>query len=453
MVEKKIPLSGLKKAVKEEISLYIEKNISEKFIRIEFRTELLDPLLWLKIQPNTEKIYFESRGKGAPEVACAGCALRVVPGKDEDLASYFKKLNRNIIDGQKFYGGVSFFKDLPDKKEWASFGHFNFILPRFEYSVREKKGFFTVNLAAAELTEKKIVPVLRDVKDIKFDVPEKHDKAGRSEIVKCTPDKKEWIAGISSYLKKIKKGEIQKIVPARRLELKNTGKTDPFRVMYELKRAGDYTANFLMTFNGEEYFAGSTPERLFHRDGDLLTTESLAGTAPRGNNSNDDESFGKKLLESKKETLEHDFVTNEIVNKIDPVCELVAISERVLLKLANLQHLYRRISGKLKKNISDGEILEKMFPTPAVSGLPRDKCQKILLNKEPFQRGWYAGVVGFAGKDVSDYYVGIRSVLMNRERIYIYSGAGIVEGSDPGKEWEEIDLKIKKYKKILKYET
>jgi menaquinone-specific isochorismate synthase len=87
------------------------------------------------------------------------------------------------------------------------------------------------------------------------------------------------------------------------------------------------------------------------------------------------------------------------------------------------------------------------------TGLPLNKCLEILQKEEKFSRGWYAGVVGFAGKDISDYYVGIRSMLINSEKIYVYSGAGIVDGSDPEKEWEEIELKIKKYKKILKYEN
>jgi len=453
MDKKIVRLAGLKKALLKEISRHVKENVSGRFIRIELRTDVVNPLLWLKIQQNREKVYFESRSKGDPVIAAVGSVCRVLPDKNDTLLTYFKKLTTNLIDGQKFYGGVSFYKDFSDNKEWESFGPFNFILPRFEYILREKKGFFAVNLAVSELNEEKIVVISKEIENIDLNVPEKHDTAGISELVEYKPDKKGWIEGVSSYLENINSGDLQKIVPARRLELNNTGKTDPFRVMYELKRAGDYTANFLITFNGEDYFTGSTPERLFHRDGELLTTESVAGTISRGEGAEKDKSNGDKLMNSKKETLEHDFVTNDIVNKIDSICELVAISERVLLKLANLQHLYRRISGKLKKNISDGEILDKMFPTPAVSGLPGDKCLKVLNNKEPFYRGWYAGAVGFAGKDVSDYYVGIRSILMNSKKIYVYSGAGIVKGSDPEREWEEIDLKIKKYKKILKYET
>jgi len=452
-VDKRIPLSGLKQELKKWVLQRVQtRSPGTQFVRIEVPTDTMDPLLWLKVQPQREKIYFSSRDRGGEEVAAAGCAYRIVPGKGESLTSYLGKVEILPADGQKFYGGASFYKEEPSGAEWVAFGGFNFILPRFEYLRREKKGIFAVNLLPDELEHDKITRVVQDVEEMVLDIPRKHQKIGENQFSGVTPDKKRWITGITTYLRKIRSEDIQKIVPARRLEINNTGGADPFSVIHELKRSGDYTANFLISFNGEDFFAGATPERLFRREGDLLTAESVAGTAPRGRNSTEDEKIGEQLLGSEKETLEHELVTNDIVKKMDPICELVAVSERVLLRLANLQHLYRRISGKLKKEITDGEILDTLFPTPAVSGFPREKCLKLLKKAESFDRGWYAGVIGFAGTDVSDYYVAIRSILMNSKKMYIYSGAGIVKGSDPEKEWDEIDLKVKKYKRILKYE-
>ena len=454
MDKKPVPFSELKNIILKNINKNITKGKPERgFSRFEFRTENVDPLMWLKVQPNREKIYFEPRGRGEPLVAAAGCSYQITPDSGEDLTSYFKRLNDNLSDGIRFYGGVSFCKDIPAGSEWEPFGNFKFILPRFEYIKRDNRAYFAINILNSELIGDEVNRVINEVKSITLSVPENYEKAGKCSFIKYTPDKEGWIATTSSYLEKIKRGEIEKIVAARRMELSNSGNVDPFKVVSDLKRSGDFAAHFLLTFNGEDFFAGSTPERLFYRDGELLTTESVAGTTKRGSDEAKDKLYGDQLLDSKKDKLEHDFVTNDIVNKIDPVCEPVAISERVLLKLSNLQHLYRRISGKLKKGITDGEILDKLFPTPAVSGLPLKKSLEILQKEEQFPRGWYAGIVGFAGKDISDYYVGIRSILINSEKIYVYSGAGIVKGSDPEREWEEIDLKIKKYKTILKYEN
>jgi len=454
MDKKPVPFDELKNIILKNINKNRTKKRSESgFSRFEFRTETIDPLLWLKVQPVKEKIYFEHRGTGEHSVAGAGCSYQITPDPGEDLTSYFKRLTSILSDGIRLYGGISFFKDIPAGSEWESFGRFKFILPRFEYVRKDNKAYFAVNISNSELMGDEISGVEKEVEGIVFTIPKSHKKSGKCSFIKYTPEKAGWIATISSYLEKIKNGEIEKIVAARRMEFSNPFNVDPFKLMSDLKRTGDFAAHFLLTFNGEDYFSGSTPERLFHRDGELLTTESVAGTAKRGSDKTKDKLYGDQLLDSKKETLEHDFVTNDIVNKLHPICEPVAISERVLLKLSDLQHLYRRISGKLKKGVTDGEILEKLFPTPAVSGLPLKKCLEILQKEEQFSRGWYAGIVGFAGKDISDYYVGIRSMLINSEKIYVYSGAGIVKGSDPEREWEEIDLKIKKYKKILKYEN
>lgn len=454
MDKKPVPFVELKNIILKNINKKTAKRKAEiGFSRFEFRTEIVDPLLWLKVQHNKEKIYFEPRSRVEPMVAAAGCTYQIIPDPGEDLTSYFKRLNEILSDGIRLYGGVSFHKDIPAGNEWEPFGSFKFILPRFEYIRRDNKAYFAVNILNSELMGDGISRVIKEVESIIFTIPENFDKSGKCSFIKYTPSREEWIATTSSYLEKIKRGEIEKIVAARCMELSNSGNIDPFKVVSDLKKTGDFATHFLLTFNGEDFFAGSTPERLFHRDGELLTTESVAGTAKRGDDEAGDKLYGDQLMGSEKETLEHDFVTNDIVNKIDPVCEPVAISERVLLKLSNLQHLYRRISGKLKKGITDGEILDKLFPTPAVSGLPLKKCLEILQKEERFSRGWYAGIVGFAGKDISDYYVGIRSMLINSEKIYVYSGAGIVEGSDPGREWEEIELKIEKYKIILKYEN
>ena len=454
MDKEKIPFSDLKESIIDRINRCVPAPKSEgMFIRLEFLTEVSDPLLWLKAQPNKEKIYFEPRGKDEPAIAGAGSSCPVVPVAEDDLASYFKKLNRFISEGLICYGGASFVKNQPVENEWRSFNKFNFILPRFEYMIRDKKGYLTVNLGKKELKGLNMEALINEVEALNVDIPHKFEKSVKTEFISYTPNKKDWVNGVTSYLKKIGTGEIEKIVAARRVDLKTVGEIDPFRVVSDLKKSGDYAANFLFTFNGSDFFIGSSPERLFHREGDLLTTESVAGTISRGSNPVEDEKFGNLLQGSDKETREHDFVTDDIVSKIDPICEPIVISERVLLKLANLQHLYRRISGKLKRGISDGDILEMVYPTPAVCGLPLNKCLTLLRKGEAFQRGWYAGVVGFAGKDISDYYVGIRSILISGKNVFVYSGAGIVAGSDPAKEWDEIELKTSKYKKILKYET
>jgi len=453
MGREKIPVSEIKRVLKDEITKKKIKRLSEnRFERIEIQTESFDPLLWLKAQPQKEKIYFEARGKGEPENAVVGSIFKLSSSHNEKLSSSFKNMKDILENEARFFGGISFFRDRPQSNEWKSFGAYNFILPRFEYILTDKKALFAMNYQSLELSKEKIKSILNEINSINLSIGKRSQSKIVSTFNKYSPDKKGWITQVSSYLDEIKSGKIEKIVAARRLELDNSGNVDPYDITFKLKSIGNHSACFLVSFNDKDFFIGLTPERLFHRNKKFITSESVAGTVYRGKDRAEDKILGNELLSSKKDILEHDIVTKDILKNLDPLCEHLTISEIGLLKLSNIQHLYKKISGKLKNNISDGDILEEISPTPAVSGMPQEESKEILKREESFDRGWYAGVIGFAGKDISDYYVGIRSILVSKKRIYVYSGAGIVKGSDPEKEWDEINLKSDKYKKILNYE-
>ncbi len=452
MSREKIPIDKIKQVLEDKITKNTDMLSKKEFQRFEIRTKSFDPLLWLKIQPQNEKIYFKARGEEEPSNAVVGSILKITSSENGKLNLSFKDVEYILESGAKFFGGISFSGKKPKEDKWKSFGAYNFIIPRFEYIHTERDAFFVMNYRLSELASGKTQKIINEINGINFSIEKRSENTIKSYVKKYLPDKKGWIKQISSYLEKIRSGNIEKIVAARRLELKVSEGIDPYDIVFKLKNIGDNAACFLIGFNNKDFFLGLTPERLFRRENKLLKTESVAGTINRGKNSIEDKILGKKLFSSAKNTLEHDFVTKYIVENLDNLCESVTVSKRVLLKLSSLQHLCRKISGNLKDNISDGDILEKMSPTPAVSGMPQKESMNILKKEESFERGWYTGVVGFAGKNISDYYVGIRSALVSEDKIYVYSGAGIVERSVPEKEWDEINLKSSKYKKILNYE-
>jgi menaquinone-specific isochorismate synthase len=120
-----------------------------------------------------------------------------------------------------------------------------------------------------------------------------------------------------------------------------------------------------------------------------------------------------------------------------------------VLKLAQIQHLYVPFTGSLNPDVTDGDILESIHPTPAVGGYPDKSVLPILHATEPFNRGWYAAPIGWTAADSSTFAVAIRSALVIKNKLILYSGAGIVEGSSPEKEWEELENKIYHFKKVL----
>ena len=97
--------------------------------------------------------------------------------------------------------------------------------------------------------------------------------------------------------------------------------------------------------------------------------------------------------------------------------------------------------------------MRSLHPTPAVGGYPTDQALDAIRAREPFDRGWYAGPLGWIGTHGAEFTVAIRSGLVQRRRLALFSGAGIVEGSVPAWEWEEIEQKIGDFVRVLGLEV
>ena len=94
-----------------------------------------------------------------------------------------------------------------------------------------------------------------------------------------------------------------------------------------------------------------------------------------------------------------------------------------------------RLQGRLLDEVTDAQLLSSLHPTPAVWTAP-SSIRTQINNLESFERGWYAGPVGYVSKQQSEFAVGIRSGVLERNSLTVYTGAGIVEGSDPDREWQ-----------------
>ena len=149
------------------------------------------------------------------------------------------------------------------------------------------------------------------------------------------------------------------------------------------------------------------------------------------------------MLRSEKDKAEHEHVRVGIRETLGPLCDELEIEEGVSeMKLASRRHLVSRVRGTLGEGVTDAEVLRALHPTPAVGGYPRAEALEEIRALERFDRGWYAGPVGWIGADRAEFAVGIRSGLVRRNRLALFSGAGIVAGSVPESEWAEIEQKI-----------
>jgi isochorismate synthase EntC len=89
------------------------------------------------------------------------------------------------------------------------------------------------------------------------------------------------------------------------------------------------------------------------------------------------------------------------------------------------------------------ELVERLHPTPAVCGWPTDAALRVIESHERFERGWYAGPLGWIdGAGDGEFAVALRSALVRGERGWLFAGAGIMGDSRPEDELAEIELKL-----------
>ncbi len=132
-----------------------------------------------------------------------------------------------------------------------------------------------------------------------------------------------------------------------------------------------------------------------------------------------------------------------IEEALRPLCtELEAEDGVSEMKLASRRHLVSRVRGELREGVTDADVLRALHPTPAVGGYPGEVALEGIRELEPFDRGWWAGPVGWVGADASEFAVGIRSGLVRGRTLALFSGAGIVPGSRAEEEWAEVEQKI-----------
>ena len=147
---------------------------------------------------------------------------------------------------------------------------------------------------------------------------------------------------------------------------------------------------------------------------------------------------------SVKNLSEHAFAVDSLVSALAPFCTTVdADSEPFSLALPNLWHLASDVHGVLKQNSSVLDLADALHPTAAVAGTPRLAAQNLIAEIEPFDRGRYAGPVGWIGSDGDgEWAIALRGGQVFDQTITAFAGCGIVAESEPEAELAETELKF-----------
>ena len=266
------------------------------------------------------------------------------------------------------------------------------------------------------------------------------------------PDFGGWSALIDDALAEIANGELEKVVLSRRVDVSGPRCFDVGRLIETLGCLFPSCQIINLRRNGKSFVA-ATPERLLLRHGDRLTVDAIAGTAPRAESTDRDAELATALLSCDKNLREHRCVIDAIVDALSDCCKDIAVPPRPkVMQLTNAQHLWSRIEAAPRADANVFRLAERLHPTPATNGQPRDLAREWLRVGEPFDRGWYTGAAGIVEPDLSgELWVLLRCARVCGDRAELYAGAGVVSGSDPLSEWDETEAKLQAMLSALRY--
>lgn len=233
-------------------------------------------------------------------------------------------------------------------------------------------------------------------------------------------------------------GDVFQVVLSQRLKIKN--KVDPFEVYRKLRRSNPSPYMFYIDF--EDYkLAGSSPESLVQVKGDVVITNPIAGTRPRGETIKEDKKLKCELLGDEKELAEHLMLVDLGRNDIGKISEFGTVKLDKFMEVelfSHVMHICSKVSGTLKSELNCFDALKSCLPVGTVSGAPKIRAMEIIDKLENVRRGIYSGAIGyFSYTGDMDTCIAIRTIVFKDDFAYVQAGAGIVYDSVPENEYHE----------------
>lgn len=365
----------------------------------------------------------------------------------------------SVPAGPLLLGGFAFDEQLPATALWAAYPAGQLVLPQLLFTQTETDHWLTWNAVIEPdsdvVAEYAKLMQLREGL-VSFVGPYRRPSAWpnarpgpRSALPQRVLERvalrapADWQAEVAQAAQLVRQGALEKVVLARAVQLQAQ---QPFQAASALRHlAAHYAGCYIFAIaNGAQCFLGATPEQLVRLRDNQVSTMALAGSIQRGGTSVEDYELGQELLSSTKDRHEHAIVVRAVVEALGETClgpQYHGVP--TLLKLGNIQHLYTPIVGKLANGYTLLDLVERLHPTPAVGGRPREAALAIIRACEKLDRGWYAGPVGWldAGGE-GEFAVALRSALLAGSTATLFAGCGIMADSDPEREYVEADLKL-----------
>ncbi|MFJ5758417.1 isochorismate synthase MenF [Neobacillus sp. NPDC093182] len=356
----------------------------------------------------------------------------------------FNPYNENGL-GPVMFGGFSFDPLKAKTSLWTKYADSLFHVPKYMITIVKGQTYLTTNIVCTPnddytLFEKVINERTQLLTSLKQETDMKPAKL--LEMKEISP--LQWKQTVDDVVEDLKTGSLKKVVLARELRLLFDHHVRADVILENLYNQQRDSFIFVFESNGD-CFIGATPERLVKKQGKNVFSTCLAGSIRRGKNEEEDHLLGQTLLNDQKNLNEHGFVVEMIKEALEESCEEIILPDKPqLMKIRDIQHLYTPVIGKCQKDASLLLLVERLHPTPALGGLPKQEAVEKIRQVEELDRGFYAAPLGWVDyRGNGEFSVSIRSGLIQGKEASLFAGCGVVANSDSESEYLETSLKFR----------
>lgn len=348
-----------------------------------------------------------------------------------------------------FYGGFSFRPDHEAVGVWADFPDGLFHLPEVELE-GEGSGDAWLRVRAmvdADSGDEIFARLRSRAESLRAELSARADFAepsSRTSGRATATERASWERAVEASLDAVRSGSISKAVLARTMDVELADGVDPVDVVARLWEVNRGSHVFLFEPAPGSAIVGAAPETVATlRDGVFHAT-AVAGSIRRGETAREQAELAARLLASDKDRAEQRIALDDMIARLETVAHQIRTDPQPhVLTLARIQHLETEIRASVPAGVGVLDLLRLLHPTAAVCGLPRDAAMAFVEHEEPFERGWYAGPVGWFDAEGNGVFApALRTGVSTGSGWRLFAGAGIVEGSVPALEWEETAIKF-----------
>ncbi len=461
-----LPLDPSSNASPEALAAFLEQCRqaavtagSPRLVSITLAVDALDPLAVLETIFEPGELHFYAERPGLQSALSGAEAVLSLDARGPDRFSAVQRfiddtLARTLAVGkvEAPFGGPHFFTTFAfadEAEPGEPFPAARVFVPRWQVARAGDVTTAVANLLVGADDDPaalagRVWRAHKKFRDINYAPPAAAVPAGPEATRFTRHESGDYRTVVNGALDRIARGEFQKIVLARVQDVSADQPLHPLRMLNGLRQRFPDCYAFSVSDGTGRSFIGASPERLVRVSQGRLETEALAGSASRGQGASEDAVLGSALLHSDKDQREHRHVLDSIQRRLAGLGLSVETDARPgLLRLANVQHLCTPIRAALPATVRLLDVLAALHPTPAVGGSPQAAALPRIRELEGFPRGLYAGAIGWINaRGGGEFFVGLRSALVEGPSARLYAGAGIVAGSTAEKEFAETELKF-----------